>query len=273
MSGTIDSSYTWRLRTQAPLTSACQVVGTEGKKVFDLQSLVERLKTVPHFKNTPEPVLKDIVFAGQIMNFPAESILFREDEPAAGLYVLFRGQVNLCKVGLGGQISIVSIIKPVIMFNEVTVIDGKPNPVTAIAAKDCTTWQVSYERFQMLMDRYPIVGTGLLRMLAERNRRMLRLYEDLISRPVLARVSKLLLDLSEHGQYPINRYQSTNLLIAALAATVPEAVSRSIKVLKTQGIITCTRSQIRILLPEELVKYAMIEPMVLESMQAQSILG
>jgi CRP-like cAMP-binding protein len=237
------------------------------KKVFDLQSLIARLGNVSHFKGTPEPVLKDIVFAGQILHFPARSVLYREDEPAAGIYVLFRGQVNLCKIGLSGQESIISIIRPVIMFNEVTVIDGGPNPVTAIAAKDCITWQVSYDRYQMLMQRYSEVGTGLLRIMAERNRKMLKLYEDLISRPVLARVAKLLSDLSQDGQVPINRYQYSNHMMAALVATVPEAVSRSIKTLKTQGVLDCTRAQIKILLPEQLRKCAMIEPMVLESIQ------
>lgn len=237
----------------------------EGKSVFTLQSLVERLMTVPHFKGVPEPVLKDIVFAGQILRFPTASVLYREEEPAAGLYVLFKGQVNLCKIGLRGQVSIISIIKPVIMFNEVTAIDGGPNPVTAIAAKDCTTWQVSFERFQTLMHRYPVVGTGLLRMLAERNRVMLQLYEDLVNRPVLARVAKLLFDLSQNGQSPINRTIYSNHLIAALVATVPEAVSRSIKTLKIQGCIDSNRTEIKILQPEELVKCALIEPMILET--------
>lgn len=266
MSGTIDSSTPMHFHVPSPQTTSYRVVRTKEKKVYDLHHLVQRLKTVSHFKNVPESILQDIVFAGQILNFPAESTIYQEDSPAAGLYVLFRGQVNLCKVGLRGQISIISMIKPVVMFNEVTVIDGEPNPVTAIAAQDCTTWQISYERFQSLMSRYPIVGTGLLRIMAQRNRKILRLYEDLINRSVLARVANLILELSQNGQYPLDRSQYTNLLLAALAATVPEAVSRSMKVLKTQGIISCTRTQIKILLPDVLIKCAMVEPLVLEGM-------
>lgn len=267
MSGPLDNSLPWRFRKSVPTAGRGLRASTKGFKVFDLQSLVGRIKTVPHFKNTPESMLRDIVYAGQILNFPAESVLYRESEPAAGLFVLLQGQVNLCKVGLRGLVSIISIIKPVIMFNEVAAIDGDPNPVTAIATKDCTTWQVSYERFQMLMQRYPVVGTGLLRMLAQRNRRMLRLYDDLISRPVLARVAMLLLDLSQYGKQPINRYQYSNHFMAELTATVPEAVSRSMKVLKTHGTVDCTRSEIKVLLPEALIKFAQVEPLVLESSQ------
>ena len=259
MNGTPRTSPPHPTGEPQPLTHNAQRANMENHTI-DRQCLVERLKKVSHFQNVPEHIIKDIVFAGQILNFPAEAVLYREEEAAAGLYVIFKGQVNLCKIGLRGQISIISVIKPVIMFNEVTAIDGGPNPVTAIATKDSVTWQISYERFQTLMKRYPIVGTGLLRILAERNRVMLRLYEDLISRPVAARVAKSLLDLSHNGHNPINRYQCSNYFLAALAATVPEAVSRSIKSLKTQGILDCSRAQIKILLPEELGKCALLEP-------------
>ncbi len=230
--------------------------------MFGHHNLVERLKTVSHFKDMPEAVIEDIVSSGQILNFPVNSVLFREDEPAAGLYVLLRGQVNLCKIGIRGQVTIINIIKPVIMFNEVTVIDGDSNPVTSIAAKDCTTWRVSYERFQLLLQRHSVVGTSLLKMLVARNRAMLRLYEDLIDRPVLARTAKALLFLSQNGQQPINRSHCPNSLIAALAATVPEAVSRSIKTLRAQDIIECTRTRIITKNPEELIKWAMIDPII-----------
>jgi CRP-like cAMP-binding protein len=265
MSETLKPSIPWVVKEDNQIPGMTQVDKGERTTNLDLKNLINRLGNVPHFKGVPESVLRDIVFAGQVLRFPAGSVIYREEEPAAGLYVLFKGQVNLCRLGLNGQIYIITIIKPVIMFNEITVVDGKPNPVTAIAAIDCVAWQVSHERYQMLMNCYPMVGTGLLRVMAERNRMMLRLYEDVITRPVLARVAKLLLDMSHNGQSPINRYQHTNHMIAALAATVPEAVSRSIKSLKTMGYLDCTRAEIKILELKELVNCAMIEPIVMES--------
>jgi len=234
------------------------------EKDFDLQSLVARLGNVTFFRNMPVAALKDIVFAGQVLNYPANSTLFREGEAAAGMYVLFRGQVNLCKIGLQGIEYIVHIIKPVIMFNEITVIDGQANPVTAVAATDTTTWQVSPEQYQMLMEHYPVVGLGLLRILAERNRLLLARYEDLMSRPVLARTAKLLYSLSQYGQQPINRTDHPNSRIAAMAGTVPEAVSRAIRILKENGVIECTRKLITILSIDQLICAAQIDTSILE---------
>ena len=167
----------------------------------------------------------------------------------------------MCKLGLQGQETIIARIKPVIMFNEVPTIDGGPNPVTARAVQDCTIWHVSYERYQTLMKHYPELGTGLLRVMAARNRLLFARYEDLLSRPVLARVAKMMLDLSMMGEQPINRSQYSNQKMAALAATVPEAISRSIRTLREMELLDSTRTKITIRSPERLADVAQIGPM------------
>ena len=231
----------------------------------NLESLIRRLSDVSHFKGLPESALKDIVYAGQILNHPMGSVIFNEGEPSSGMYVLFQGHVHLCKLGLHGQETIVASIKPVIMFNEVPTIDGGPNPVTAISVQDCTTWNISYELYQMLMQHYPELGTGLLQVLAARNRLLFARYEDLLSLPVLARVAKTILGLSLMGQKPVDRSVYTNQKIAALAATVPEAVSRSIKTLREMGLLDSTRNKVTIRSAEELANIAQVGPMDFET--------
>jgi len=232
---------------------------------INLKNLLERLGTVPHFKGLPESALKDIVYAGQVLTYSEGSVIFSEGEPSSGLYVLHRGQVHLCKCGLHGQETIIARIKPVIMFNEVPTIDGGPNPVTARAVQDCTIWHVSSGRYQMLMKRYQELGTGLLRVLAARNRLLFARYEDLLSLPVLARVAKMMLDLSSMGENPISRSQYTNQKMAALAATVPEAISRSIRTLREMELLDSTRTKITILSQARLADIAQVGPMEFET--------
>jgi CRP-like cAMP-binding protein len=220
--------------------------------MITLENLIGRIGNVPHFKGMPETALKEIVYAGQILNYPADSILFTEGGPASGLYVIFKGQIHLYRLGVQGQEVIIATVNPVVMFNECTAIDGNPNPVTAVATQVCVVWRVPANRFQSLVERYPQVGTGLLRMMAQRNRQLLARYEDLFSLPVLGRTAKILLDLSQWGQVSINRYNHSNQKMAALAATVPEAVSRSIKKFKEMDILDSDRTQITIIAPDRL---------------------
>lgn len=175
------------------------------------------------------------------------------------MYVLLKGQVNLCKVGPHGQTSIIATIDPVIMFNEVAVLDGGANPFCARAVQDCLIWQISYEAFQHILNKHPQIGLGLLKVLARRNRKMLEQYEDLSFRPVLARVAKLLLDLSENGTKKIQRSDHPIHQLAARIASVPEAISRSLTTLKAQGVIEYDRAVIRVVAPEELARLAQVD--------------
>lgn len=217
--------------------------------------LVERLASVEHFRGLSRAEREAIVLAGRIQRVSKGSILFLEGEPCAGMFVLLEGQVNLCKGIAQGQENIVAVIKPIIMFNEVAALDGGPNPVSARATKDCLLWRISFEAFQELLQRLPNVCLGLLHVLARRNRLLLEQYENL-TYPILARLARLLLDLSQGGRIPINRRQCSLEEIARRIATAPEVVSRTLNLLQAQGGIAYDRKHITILSPQKLAELA-----------------
>jgi CRP/FNR family transcriptional regulator len=227
--------------------------------MFEIPDLVTRLAKVRHFRALPPRAISEIVTSGQVQTYSVGSIIYHEGWECSGLFVLFRGRVHLCKTCFQGQESIISVIEPVIMFNEVAVLDGDVNPVTAIAFQKSVTWHISRDRFQILMEKYPILGISLLNVLAKRNRRLISKYEDLIARPVKARTAKLLLDLSSYGNQPIDRISHSNQFLAARISTVPEAVSRSIKFLRETGVIETSRTQIIVNCPDRLAEFAQVD--------------
>jgi len=222
--------------------------------------LISSLKTVNHFRNLSLNDLRLIVTSGTVRRFRAGATIFTEGEPCAGMFVLMRGMVHLCKIGPQGQINIMAVVEPVIMFNEITVLDDGPNPVTAVAVKDCFVWQIGYKAFQGLLEKIPQVGLSLLRILARRNRQMITQYEDLSFRSVVARTAKLLLDLSDYGRHPIDRRTCSINEMASRIATVPEAISRSLNLIKQQRVIRVSRTEIVVFSVEELATLAQVGP-------------
>ena len=225
------------------------------------ETLAERLGHVSHFLKLPLKERLAIVLAGQMHLFSPETVIFSEGEPCAGMFVLLKGHVHICKHGQQGQESIITEIDPVIMFNEVALLDGGPNPYTAIATQNCFVWQISYEAYQNLLnryvkDQYMEVALGLLKIMSSRYRQLLDSYADLSFLTVPNRVAKLIYELSAQGQAPINRLENSINEMAAHIASSPEAISRSLNVLKCQGIITSTRTTIIVLEPDELAKLA-----------------
>ncbi len=226
----------------------------------DSPNLLESIRTVRHFHNLNLGQLTTIVSAGRVRRFRAGETIFTETDPSSGMFVLIRGMVHLCKTGPQGQMNIMSVIEPVIMFNEITALDGGVNPTSAIAVKDCLVWQIGYEAFQKLLETIPQVGLSLLRVLATRNRQMIAHYEDLSFRSVVARTSKLLLDLSAYGRHSIDRRQCSIEEMAARIATVPEAISRSLNAIKNTGAIRVSRTEIVVSSSEKLAELAQIGP-------------
>jgi len=114
--------------------------------------------------------------------------------------------VYLYRTSPDGQAVLIDELTPVTMFNEVAVLDGGPNAMTAIAARDCVVWQADYTVLLALAERYPQVALGFLPVLAERTRVLISMVTDICFRSVRARTAKLILDLSEWGEQPISRH-------------------------------------------------------------------
>jgi CRP-like cAMP-binding protein len=220
--------------------------------------LIQSIRSVRHFRNLGLGDLRTIVTSGQVRRVSSGTTIFTEGDPCTGMFVLLKGRVHLCNLGPQGQVNILGVIEPVIMFNEVAVLDGGPNPLTAIAVESCLLWQIDHDAFQSLLERIPQVGLSLLRVLAKRNREMLTHYEDLSFRSVVARTAKLLLDLSGRGQHPIDRRECSIEQMASLIATVPEAISRSLNVIKSSGVIQVNRTGITVSSVEKLAELAHI---------------
>jgi len=222
----------------------------------DFESLARQLARVDHFRGLSIKELVRIISLGCLQRCQSGKVIFVEDDPSTGMYVLLSGRVQLCKLGPQGQVSILSVLEPVIMFNEVSAVDGGPNPATAICLDDSLLWRLASSDLEALVLRYPPIGWGVLKVMAKRNRHLVSKFQDLSFRTVLSRTAKLLLDLSNAGTRPIDRRTHPNHLMAAQIATVPEAFSRCLKALRTFGDIQTEARFIHILNPEHLSKIA-----------------
>jgi CRP/FNR family transcriptional regulator len=231
--------------------------------MINIAKLVNRMKTLQHFKDLSLADIETIVKAGRIRMCASGEIICMEEEPCSGLFVLLRGHVHLYRLGPDGQELLMHVIRPVIMFNEVAVLDEGPNPFTAIAARDSLVWQACREPLLALSVKFPWVALGFLPVLAARNRALISMCTDFSFRSVRARTAKLLLDLSDCGQQPIIREDHPIYLMSAQISTVPEAISRSLSHFRDLGYISCSRTEIIVSEPQELAVQAQIEPSAL----------
>ena len=230
--------------------------------MLNLDELANRLSRVEHFCNLSLPEVKEIISTGRIHRYPQGVYLLLEEDISSDLFVLLSGRIQLCRLGPQGQVSILAIFEPVLMFNEVAALDGGPAPVTVIALEETITWQLSSTELEQMILLHPRIGLGMLQVLAGRNRRLISHFEDLSFRTVVARAAKLLLELSQAGTQPIDRRKHPNHQLAARIATVPEAFSRALKSFKTTGIVQATTRQILVDQPNRLEEISSSTPWI-----------
>lgn len=214
---------------------------------IDTDALTSRLGQVAHFTRLSPAELRAIITCGVVHRFPKDQLIYAEGQPSSGMYVLIKGKVQICKLGPQGQLSILNVFEPVIMFNEVAALDHFPNPATAVALADCLLWQISPENLEAIILRHPQVGLGMLRVLAARSRHLMGAFEDLSFRTVLARCAKLLLEVSAGGSQAIDRRKHPNAQLAGLISTGPEPFSRCLKTFRATGAISTSNNLILVL--------------------------
>ncbi|OGO01717.1 MAG: hypothetical protein A2Y90_05645 [Chloroflexi bacterium RBG_13_52_12] len=203
---------------------------------------IESLKSVPYFSGLTEPVLASVgthVFEkkaqrGEILSF--------EGEPADVLYFVVEGVVKVFKTSADGKEQIFRIIRPGGSFNDVPVISGGVNLVSASAMSAVTLYGVKKKNLETVIKEYPQFALNIINVLSVRVQELVALVEDFSFRHVSGRVAKILLEYADNGSG--ERPRLTQQEIAAMIGTAREMVGRSLKNLEGEGAIRMERNRI-----------------------------
>jgi CRP-like cAMP-binding protein len=202
----------------------------------------EFLKSNPYFSglNTAE-----LSLIGQHMfekRVERGEVILLEGEPADTLFFINSGVVKIFKTSIEGKEQILNIVRPGESFNDVSIFDDGPNPASAQAMGPAILYGIKKDELKVILREYPKVVLNIIRVLAERVRQLVSLVEDLSFRHVIGRVAKILLEHAGDGTGPGPRL--TQQEMAAMAGTVREVVSRSLRALEEDGVIRLERNRI-----------------------------
>ena len=99
--------------------------------------------------------------------FQANSTIFAEGTPGDVMYVVLDGEVEL-RV----RSEVLEVAGPGDIVGEMALIDAKPRSATARAKSDCRLAPVDERRFLFLVHETPFFALHVMRVLADRLRRM-----------------------------------------------------------------------------------------------------
>jgi CRP-like cAMP-binding protein len=103
-----------------------------------------------------------------IRRFSAGQPVFVEGAAADGMYSVLEGEVEIVMDG-----KVRETVQCGGFFGELALLDDHPRSATAIARTDCAIAVVNAKRFETLVQQTPFFALQVMRVMAERLRRML----------------------------------------------------------------------------------------------------
>lgn len=202
---------------------------------------------VPYLHTLPSEVIEAVAAAAHLRRYPQGGVIFLEEEPAAGLFLIEEGDVRISRYSREGREYILNIFHRGDTFNHVGVLDGGPNPATAVAHTTAHVWRITREALQCLAARYPALAWALAVSMARQNRYLLSIVQDLSMRDVRGRLAHLLLEQAQAAERGESPPLLTQEEMASRLGTVREVVGRVLRSLAAEKTIEITRHRIVIL--------------------------
>lgn len=206
------------------------------------QALESFLATVPLFANAPTRALQIAADAVQRRSYPAGEVMFREGDEGEAVYILRDGTVKLSKVDLGGHEKTLALLRPPEFFGEMALLGDTTRSATAAAATATEVLLLFGDDFHRLMRDNPRIGLNVTTTLAHRLRGMDDEAQVLSYQDAQGRVAYVLLRLHRGGVIELATggpsVRLTHQELANMAGTSRETVTRALKSLEAEGVIS-----------------------------------
>lgn len=185
--------------------------------------------------------------AAMHVEFEKDDILFAQDTPAEGFYILTKGRVKVFRIGPEGREQLLHLFGRGEMLGEVPVFQGRNYPATAQAQSTTQAVYIPGSAFLDFAENNPQVLIEMLAVLSHRLRRFVELVDDLSLKEVSARLAKYLLDHSIRSGSDTFTLDIPKTTLASRLGTIPETLSRTLKKMQDRGLIAVSDKQITLL--------------------------
>lgn len=106
-------------------------------------------------------------YKDELMPFKTGDVIFRKDEPGHVMYLVTQGEVEILI-----HDKVVEKVMPGGVVGEMALLDLGPRSATATAKTDCLLLAIDRERFQQQVKKSPSFSLQVMRIMAERLRRL-----------------------------------------------------------------------------------------------------
>ncbi|AIE74704.1 MULTISPECIES: cyclic nucleotide-binding domain-containing protein [unclassified Synechocystis] len=146
-------------------------------------SLSKVLKSSDYFSSLNELEIRQLVEIGQLQSLLSEQVLFREQDPADGFYIVISGLVEVYTEKLG---RVLASLGPGSFFGELALMLGIPRTASVRAKEKSLLFVVRFPQFEQLLQGNPDFREAIINALGEHQGELMRRKEELAAKGLLA---------------------------------------------------------------------------------------
>lgn len=220
---------------------------------MELSELEAFTAHVPLFANLSPTDRMAICSAMIERSFVAGNIIvFEEDDESQTFFMIVSGSVHVTVLSSAGKQTILATLRRGEFFGEMAVLDGEPRSASVVAADSCILLMLYRKTFVEILQKYPKITIAMLVEMSRRLRKSNRHINTLSMMSVFGRVADVLLQLAKEngrkvGSMIVVEKRPTHQMIAEMAGTSRETVSRVLSQLQKKRYLTLDRKRLVIL--------------------------
>jgi CRP/FNR family transcriptional regulator len=207
----------------------------------------EALRRMPLFSGLTDAQFRQFVGTCRTKRIKTGVQIFSPDVSADRFFAVLTGRVKVYKLSAKGDEQILHLYGPGHTIGEAAMWAGIDYPAHAEALSDCFVLVVTREALRQAFSKHPELALGMLAGMSNKLLEFAQLIEQLALKEVPARLAGALLRLSEESGSSVFRLMQSKRELAAQIGTVSETLSRALRKLTHQGIISVDGSRITIL--------------------------
>jgi len=162
--------------------------------------MIELLRKVSLFEQMTDEQLEHLLSIAQRQMYPANYVLFHENDHGAAFYVILRGSIKIFTRSAKGEEKVLSLFQAGDSFGELSLIDGRPRSASAATLEPTSVLVIAEKPFHELLRNHYDITRRIMAELCTRLRDTNQHVHDLTFLDSRTRVIKnLILLANRHG--------------------------------------------------------------------------
>jgi len=207
------------------------------------------LRTSGFFGRVSDELLSKIARMSKIRIFERGDLLFAEDTPCDGMYIVAVGAIKVYKIGPDGKEHVLHVAEPGETFGEVAMFLGSAGfPAYAGAIKNSSVVFIPKDRLMDLLSSESELCLQILASLAMWTHRLVTKLELLTLKDASSRLAGYIIQRTERAATGGSQFELSipKHTLAAQLAVSSETISRLLNRFEAQGLIESEGRQIKI---------------------------